>query len=1225
MSEEYARYKQYEYKTNSNLVLTSENRTSHNNEPTGEVESLWGKLSGKMGDKANYAKPKELEEKLDKMRKKRSRKEKDTEAPTKKKKAASVLQSVDTEGAYRPKTKETRAAYEQLLSFIKSCFGDQPQDVLRGAADEVLAILKNENMRAPDKKVEIEKVLVPISQDRFSDLTSIGKMISDYSDEAPTAAADTLDADLGVAVVFDSDNEDDSDFEIREGDSDDDLDDEQDGELEATNGETLQSTEAMEDTVTSTAQTDLDPREIDAFWLQRKISAFENDPDASQALAEKVLTILQSPDSRYIENELVPLLDYERFDFVKLLVRNRKKITFCTRLGKAQSDEERKQIEAEMQGDVETEKILATLRYSKSKGGKGEPAALKKESKAAKIKIEAAGTNAVVGGKTAKGVLDLESLSFAQGGHLMSNKQCKLPDGSMRKQKKGYEEIFVPGLKPPAFQQNEKLIPVTEMPKWAQGAFAGMSTLNRVQSRLYQTAFFSADNFLLCAPTGAGKTNVAMLAFLHEIGLNMDENGVINKDNFKIIYIAPMKSLVQEMVNNFSQRLSSYGIVVRELTGDQALTKKQISETQIIVTTPEKWDIITRKSGERTYTSLVKLIVIDEIHLLHDDRGPVLESIVSRSLRQIEATQVMIRLVGLSATLPNYDDVGTFLRVKPEHVFTFDNSYRPVPLEQQYIGISEKKALKRFQLMNEITYEKVVERAGQCQILIFVHSRKETIKTARAIRDMALANDTLGKFLPENSASREILQSEADSISSLDLKEILPYGFAVHHAGMTRADRSLVEDLFSDKHIQVLVSTATLAWGVNLPAHTVIIKGTQIYNPEKGRWTELSPLDIMQMLGRAGRPAFDKEGEGIVITSHSELQFYLSLNNMQLPIESQFIGKLADHLNAEIVLGTVQNVRDAVNWIGYTYLYICMLRTPPLYGISIDEYEGDKLLEQRRLDLVHTAATLLDKNSLIKYDRKSGNFQVTDLGRVSSHYYISYQSMAIFNEHLKPSIGDIEIFRLFSLSTEFKFITVREEEKQEMEKLLERVPIPIKESIEEPSAKVNVLLQAYISRFKLEGFALISDMVYITQSAARIMRALFEIALKRGWAQLAVKLLTICKMVERRMWSSQTPLRQFRDIPEDILKRLEKKDFPMERLHDLNSHEIGELINFPQQGKPIYHHVHQFPRVDLAAHVQPITRAVLRVELTLTPEFQFTDKYHGSSIGWWILIEDVDS
>jgi hypothetical protein len=62
------------------------------------------------------------------------------------------------------------------------------------------------------------------------------------------------------------------------------------------------------------------------------------------------------------------------------------------------------------------------------------------------------------------------------------------------------------------------------------------------------------------------------------------------------------------------------------------------------------------------------------------------------------------------------------------------------------------------------------------------------------------------------------------------------------------------------------VSTATLAWGVNLPAHTVIIKGTQIYNPEKGAWTELSPLDVMQMFGRAGRPQYDSQGEGIIIT-----------------------------------------------------------------------------------------------------------------------------------------------------------------------------------------------------------------------------------------------------------------------------------------------------------------------------------------------------------------------
>lgn len=70
------------------------------------------------------------------------------------------------------------------------------------------------------------------------------------------------------------------------------------------------------------------------------------------------------------------------------------------------------------------------------------------------------------------------------------------------------------------------------------------------------------------------------------------------------------------------------------------------------------------------------------------------------------------------------------------------------------------------------------------------------------------------------------------------------------------------KNILTHKHFQVLVSTATLAWGVNLPAHTVIIKGTQVYSPERGRWVELGALDVLQMLGRAGRPQYDTKGEG---------------------------------------------------------------------------------------------------------------------------------------------------------------------------------------------------------------------------------------------------------------------------------------------------------------------------------------------------------------------------
>lgn len=163
----------------------------------------------------------------------------------------------------------------------------------------------------------------------------------------------------------------------------------------------------------------------------------------------------------------------------------------------------------------------------------------------------------------------------------------------------------------------------------------------------------------------------------------------------------------------------------------------------------------------------------------------------------------------------------------------------------------------------------------------------------------------------------------------------------------------------------------------------------------------------------------------------------------------------------------------------------------------------------------------------MRYDKRSGSLQGTTLGRVASHYYVSHTSIATYNEHLKPTMGDIELLRLFSLSSEFRNVVVRTEEKEELRRLIERVPIPVKEGMEEPTAKVNVLLQAYVSQLKLDGFALLADMVYVQQSAARLMRALFEICLRRGWAQLAVRALSMCKIVDHRQWQSSSPLRQF--------------------------------------------------------------------------------------------------
>ena len=88
--------------------------------------------------------------------------------------------------------------------------------------------------------------------------------------------------------------------------------------------------------------------------------------------------------------------------------------------------------------------------------------------------------------------------------------------------------------------------------------------------------------------------------------------------------------------------------------------------------------------------------------------------------------------------------------------------------------------------------------------------------------------------------------------------------------------------------------------------------------------------------------------------------------------------------------------------------------------------------------------------------------------------------MQVYSDNLKPHMNMIDLFRLFALSKEFEFVAVRENEKLELEKFIEKVPVPVKGSLDEPAAKINILLQAYISRFKLEGYDLNSDMVYVT-------------------------------------------------------------------------------------------------------------------------------------------------
>ncbi|KAK9780804.1 putative ATP dependent RNA helicase [Seiridium cardinale] len=1280
---------QYKYSAMSNLVLQADRRfiTRRADEATGDPESLAGRLSiNDMGNRvAREAVPKpkkaagpavergSVQEGADILAREQRRKAGPTQT-----KGTGILGQADLlveDLRYRPRTPATRQTYEFILTIAGRHLGDVPNEVVVSAADVVLEYLKDDDVKDIEKKREIDDILgTTLNPKDFNELVNLGKKITDYDaqdDEEMEDAAGAGDDDAelddrqGVAVVFDDEDEEDQMVnEIREESSDEEGDEEdlpgveeraaageagQDRDEEGAglaDGDEMVIDAGPAGATASGKNTErnwIPAREIDRYWLQREIGKLYPDEHTQHDKTRLALHILSGePDEeggeekqlREIENDLMELFDYEHHEVVQKFIQNQKKIVWLTRLAQAENDEERGVIEREMASEGERW-ILDELRGKKSTAGQ-----MKMEIKM-DIDVPASFTEGsapkaehaegqLVGGLQPRKLINLENLIFDQGNHLMTNPKVRLPEGSTKRTFKGYEEIHVPAPK----KRNDPAdlnIPITDMPEWSRVPFSasGAKSLNKIQSKCYASAFQDDGNMLICAPTGSGKTNVAMLTILREVGKHRDpKTGEIDLDAFKIVYIAPLKALVSEQVGNFGKRLAEYGITVSELTGDRQLTKQQISETQIIVTTPEKWDVITRKATDLTYTNLVRLIVIDEIHLLHDDRGPVLESIVSRTIRKTEQTGDPVRIVGLSATLPNYRDVASFLRVDPKKdLYHFDGSFRPCPLKQEFIGVTDRKAIKQLKTMNDITYNKVIEHVGQNnnQMLIFVHSRKETAKTAKYIRDKALEMETINQIIRHDSAATEILKDSSETATDQDLKDLLPYGFGIHHAGMSRPDRSDVEDLFEKGMIQVLVCTATLAWGVNLPAHTVIIKGTSVYSPEKGSWVELSPQDVLQMLGRAGRPQYDTYGEGIIITAQSEMQYYLSLLNQQLPIESQFASKLVDNLNAEIVLGNIRTRDEGVEWLGYTYLFVRMLRSPGLYSVGAD-YEDDEALEQKRVDLIHSAAVVLKKTNLITYDEKTGKMKGTELGRIASHYYITHGSMDTYNKLIQPSITTIELFRVFSQSAEFKYIPVRNDEKVELAKLLQRVPIPVKESIEEPMAKINVLLQAYISRLKLDGLALMADMVYVTQSAGRILRAIFEITMQKGWASVCKTALDLCKMAEKRMWPTMTPLRQFPLKPNErhIVAKAERIDVPWTSFFDLDPPRMGQLLGLPRDGKKVCELVSKFPRVEIQAQAQPMTRSLLRVELSITPNFEWDDALHGTAESFWIMVEDCD-
>jgi len=837
-----------------------------------------------------------------------------------------------------------------------------------------------------------------------------------------------------------------------------------------------------------------------------------------------------------------------------------------------------------------------------------------------------------------------------------------LPPGTEREVKAGYEKVTIPAptLEKSMLRARINLDEALGSDTDERMAFAGTNSLNPMQSTVFDAAHNSRENLLICAPTGAGKTNVAMLtvvSHLRDVGLigaayyddeHHYDGGPVSTGK-KIVYIAPMKALAQEVVEKFSAKLKPLGIIVKELTGDMQLSRAEAEAAHILVTTPEKWDVVTRKGGDGSLGSTCGLLIIDEVHLLADERGAVIESVVARLHRWVESSQRQVRLVGLSATLPNYEDVATFLRVdKGRGLFYFGPEHRPVPLQQTFIGVTAhtKNRFQREKKMNEICYDVVTDalRNGY-QVMVFVHSRKGTGTTAKAMAEHAAMEGELEHLFTgeegtqENDARTQFID-KVEKSRNKELREHFRNGMGIHHAGMLRPDRRLTEQMFADGAIRVLCCTATLAWGINLPAHTVVIKGTDVYMAEKGTTVDLSILDVQQIFGRAGRPQYDTSGDATLITSHDAMARYLDKLVRATPIESNFIKQLADHLNAEVVGGTVTNTREAIEWLRYTYLHVRMCKNPLAYGIAAKQHESDPTLRGRSRELVVEAAKLLDERKMVRYNSDSGNLAVTNLGRVACIFYIRNQSVATFNEMMEKkrvSPTDADLLHIMCCADEFENLRVRPEELDEVDQIKkESCPLETLAPVEEFSGKCNVLLQAYISKSRISSFTLISDTNYIASNAGRVARALFEMCLKNGNAGAALKFLRLAKSIDHRFWWFQSPLRAFEhDLKKNVFVALEDSKVASEggyntferavSLLDMEPNEVGQLCRCFRDGALIQKCVRMLPRVEVSCTVHPITKSTLRFHIELNPVFNWSGRHHGGAEGFWLWVEDNEN
>lgn len=536
----------------------------------------------------------------------------------------------------------------------------------------------------------------------------------------------------------------------------------------------------------------------------------------------------------------------------------------------------------------------------------------------------------------------------------------------------------------------------------------GLQSLYPPQALAVQAGLLSGrDSFVVAAPTAAGKTLIAEMAALKLF--------FETKTKGKVIYLVPLRALAREKFEDFKKKYTGTGMRIVQSTGDYDSADPFLNKADWIISTNEKMDSLIRHRA--AWLNDVGLVVADEIHLLGDShRGPTIEVVLTRLRSMIPA----LRILALSATIPNAEEIAKWLDAR-----LIESVWRPVPLRE---GVYFNDAA----IFNDGSVEWIPKESridavdlaietikDRGQALIFVNTRKSTEGVAGKASPYIAPllseeeRESLGKL-----SARIIGASTEPTRLCRRLARCVSEGVAFHHAGISSAQRRLVEDAFRANQIKLVAATTTLAMGLNLPSRRVIIRDWWRY--ESGLGIQPVPvIEIKQMSGRAGRPGYDEYGEAILIAQNKRDEEELFDNYIRgeiEKIESRLANKAAlrTHILASIAGGFTKTEDALIDFLRGTF-FACRGGAGYLSAIT------EEILDFLRVEEM----ILSDKRGLA----------ATRFGRRVSELYIDPMTGVIIRDALK-SPQEKETFPLLHMIAHTPDMMVLKLKKREYEEMV---------------------------------------------------------------------------------------------------------------------------------------------------------------------------------------------